>query len=120
MHKKSLALIKKQTLLGVACVFLGFVSSNTMALGISTLTSTDWLVAGDNKVTVDGNGLEWLDLTETQGMNYFDVTAQMGGGGTLDGWRYATTFILLRQPPMTMFHLIGLILMTVMVNSQTH
>ena len=36
-------------------------------------------------------GIDWLDVTETRGMSYNDVTAQMGTGGALEGWRYATT-----------------------------
>jgi len=34
-------------------------------------------------------GLEWLDVTETQGLSYNQVIAEMGDGGTYEGWRYA-------------------------------
>lgn len=37
------------------------------------------------------SGLDWLDLTETVGLSYNEVTAQMGPGGAYEGWRYATT-----------------------------
>lgn len=36
-------------------------------------------------------GLDWLDVTETRGLSYNQVMAQMGPGGTYEGWRYATT-----------------------------
>ena len=35
-------------------------------------------------------GLDWLELTETKGLSWNDVTAQLGPDGTLEGWRYAT------------------------------
>ena len=35
-------------------------------------------------------GLDWLDLTETTNMSYNQVSAQLGTGGSLAGWRYAT------------------------------
>lgn len=42
-------------------------------------------------ITRDTNtGLEWLDVTETVNLSYNQVTAQMGSGGTYEGWRYAT------------------------------
>lgn len=36
------------------------------------------------------NGLDWLDLTETAGMSYNQVSAELGTGGIFDGWSYAT------------------------------
>jgi hypothetical protein len=36
-----------------------------------------------------GTGLYWLDVTETQGNTYNEVTAQFGAGGRYEGWRYA-------------------------------
>lgn len=42
-------------------------------------------------VTRDSNtGLDWLDVTETRGLSYSQVSAQMEVGGAYDGWRYAT------------------------------
>ncbi|WP_145999096.1 PEP-CTERM sorting domain-containing protein [Oceanicoccus sp. KOV_DT_Chl] len=35
-------------------------------------------------------GLEWLDVTATIGLSYNQVSAQLGAGGTWQGWRYAT------------------------------
>lgn len=34
-------------------------------------------------------GLDWLDVTQTRGVSYDDVIAQMGVGGAYEGWRYA-------------------------------
>jgi hypothetical protein len=36
------------------------------------------------------SGLDWLDITESTGRSYNDVTAQFGLGGDYEGWRYAT------------------------------
>lgn len=35
-------------------------------------------------------GIEWLDLTATAGLNYEEVSAQLGTGGAYEGWHYAT------------------------------
>jgi len=37
-----------------------------------------------------GTGLDWLDVTETRGISYNQVIAQMGAGAAYEGWRYAT------------------------------
>lgn len=37
------------------------------------------------------SGLEWLDLNQTQGQSFDEVSAQLGAGGTYAGYRYATT-----------------------------
>lgn len=36
-------------------------------------------------------GLDWLDLTETAGRSYNDISSQFGVGGEFEGWRYATS-----------------------------
>ncbi len=59
------------------------------ALGIDLLQSRDLINVGDKLITFDGK-LEWLDLTETAGRSYNDVSGQLGSGGEFDGWRYAT------------------------------
>ena len=55
------------------------------------LINLDRYNTGDRLITSDTiTGLEWLDVTETQGMSYRDVRSDT----TLDneGWRYATNF----------------------------
>ena len=43
------------------------------------------------KYTLDTKtGLEWLDLTETKGLSYNDVSAQLATGHPLAGWSYAS------------------------------
>lgn len=37
-------------------------------------------------------GNYWLDLSETQGRSYADVSNQLGMGGEFEGWRYATYY----------------------------
>lgn len=34
-------------------------------------------------------GLDWLDLTETAGRSYSDISSKFGSGLEFDGWRYA-------------------------------
>jgi hypothetical protein len=36
-------------------------------------------------------GLEWLDLTETMGISYFDLLGELNPGGLFEGYRYAST-----------------------------
>lgn len=37
------------------------------------------------------SGLEWLDLSQTQGLSFDQVSAQLGTGGLYAGYRYATS-----------------------------
>jgi len=47
----------------------------------------------NGSTTVDtGTGLEWLDLTETQGLSYNQVLAQTGAGGLFAGYRFAEAY----------------------------
>ena len=79
--------MKKSRLLGAVCGCLAIFSFDASA----TIISTDWRFAGDNLITQEtDSGLEWLDLTVTDGLSYYDVVALMGDGGSLQGWRYAT------------------------------
>jgi hypothetical protein len=57
----------------------------------AALSIMDLRSAGDGAITYDDSSdLYWLDLTETAGMSYSQVSAQLGAGGSLEGWRYAT------------------------------
>lgn len=43
------------------------------------------------QITRDTNtGMDWLDLTKTNGRSYNDVASKLGAGQELSGWRYAT------------------------------
>lgn len=65
------------------------ISSTTVSAG---LVPVDWKTPGDNLLVQDtSSGIEWLKLTETNGLNYNDVSAQLGAGGTYEGLRYATS-----------------------------
>ncbi len=70
--------------------------SITSALALSAsvnaaIISVDWQSAGDNLITRDTDtGLNWLDLTVTNGMSYNTVNGQLGSGGLYEGFRYAT------------------------------
>ena len=37
------------------------------------------------------SGLQWLEFEHANGMSYNNVISQMGAGGTLEGYRYATS-----------------------------
>jgi hypothetical protein len=57
----------------------------------AAIISVDWKTAGDGLITRDTvSGLDWLDLTETNGLTYEYVSGQLGAGGQFDGYRYAT------------------------------
>ncbi|MCW9004850.1 MAG: VPLPA-CTERM sorting domain-containing protein [Gammaproteobacteria bacterium] len=64
----------------------------TMSTSVNAaIISVDWQSAGDNLITQDtDSGLEWLDLTVTNGVSLSEIYAQLDVGGTYEGWRYAT------------------------------
>ncbi|RDH87232.1 MAG: hypothetical protein DIZ78_05370 [endosymbiont of Escarpia spicata] len=78
-------------------------SALTLCLGLFTLAtttadasllSTDWKSVGDELITVDDSGLEWLDLTATSGMTYNQVSVQLGAGGMFEGFSFASRSLL--------------------------
>lgn len=70
----------KSRLFGTVFVCLSLSSFNVTAAIIDNFTYT----------TDTTTGLDWLDLTATAHMSYNDVSAQLGVGGALEGWSYAT------------------------------
>ena len=57
----------------------------------ASVVSADWNTANDGLITNDTvTGLNWLDLTETNGLSYNYVSSQLGAGGDYEGFRYAT------------------------------
>lgn len=75
--------IKGTALAAVAA--LGLMAGTAQA----ALVSADWNTAGDGLLTIDGNGLKWLELTETAGMSLNSVLAELGTGGMFSGFRFA-------------------------------
>ncbi len=58
---------------------------------ISAASATHAAIVDLGNITRDtASGLDWLDVTQTQGLSYNQVLAQMGAGGAFAGWRYAT------------------------------
>ena len=63
-------------------------------LGMATTASSAVLsqVIDNGLFTTDmSTELDWLDVTETQGLSRVEVEALVAPGGALDGWRFATT-----------------------------
>ena len=58
---------------------------------LAELASIDDPVFGPGALTRDNaTGLDWLDLTVTQDQSFNQVTARLGAGGDLQGYRFAT------------------------------
>ncbi len=74
----------------ISLALLGLSVSSAHAVLINSLTSSDWLAAGDEKLTNDLYGLQWLDLKETLNLSYSTVISELGKGGKFYGFRYAT------------------------------
>ena len=55
------------------------------------LISTDLNTTGDGLLTKDTRtGFEWLNLAQTQGLSYDDVSSRLGTGEQFEGFRYGT------------------------------
>lgn len=63
-------------------------SAITLVLSTSVNAS---LIDNATFTTDTRTGLDWLDLTQTQGIDYNGVSAGFGLGGRFEGWGYATT-----------------------------
>ena len=58
----------------------------------AAIIGIDWQFTNDNRITRDtANRLDWLDLTVTRNFSYNNVISRMNSGGTLEGWRYASS-----------------------------
>ena len=58
----------------------------------ATLVNENWKTPGDNLLTLDTTtGLTWLNLTVTLDLTYNAVAAQLGPGGTYNGFAIANT-----------------------------
>jgi hypothetical protein len=57
----------------------------------TTFTAAHAQLVDHGSTTYDtATGLEWLDLSASNGQSFKQVSAQFGAGGTFDGYRYAT------------------------------
>ena len=72
-------------------VFKSIIGATCACLAVISFNATASLIDNGTITTDDRTGLEWLDLTDTVGMSYDQVTAQMIDGGSLAGWSYATS-----------------------------
>ena len=67
------------------------ITISTVPVPAAVLLSQDDSVFGVDSITLDSaTGLEWLDLTFTDGRSYIDVSSNFGPGGDFEGYRYAT------------------------------
>lgn len=49
------------------------------------------LIDSGSFVADSDTGLDWLKLTETQGQSFAQVSSELGSGGSLEGWSFATS-----------------------------
>ena len=75
-----------KSIIGAMCACLVVVSFSVN----SALISSDWKTAGDNLITRDDFGKEWLDLTVTTDQSYNSIIGKFGVGQQYEGWRYAS------------------------------
>jgi hypothetical protein len=67
-----------------------FLTASAMSVQ-AELVSTDWKNTGDGLATLDtATGIEWLDLTQTDGMSINQAEGLTVVGSTFDGWRLPT------------------------------
>lgn len=87
--------MKKSGLLGAVCACLIATSFDSLAsiITIHDATYDSIGVAQDGfNITRDiDNGLEWFDFSLTLGRSYNDILGDLGSGGLLEGWRFATS-----------------------------
>ena len=55
-----------------------------------SLTANAAIVDMGNITRDTATGLDWLDLTETNGRSFNDISSKLGASQEFDGWRYAT------------------------------
>lgn len=60
-------------------------------VGLTLSLTANALIVDLGNITRDTiSGLDWLDLTETNGRSYNDISGKLGTGQEFEGWRYAT------------------------------
>ncbi len=68
--------------------YFGLISLGSQA----AVLSTNFSYNHTTNVLTDGNtnGLSWLNLNQTRGRSYADISSKFGAGQEFDGYRYAT------------------------------
>ena len=66
-----------------------FFTTTCLAMCVSFSAQAVIIDHGDFLSDTD-SGLDWLDVTKSRNMSINSVNAQLGTGGTFEGWRYAT------------------------------
>lgn len=71
-----------------AAAYIGLITSTSQA----AVLSKNFSYNDTTKVLTDGNanGLSWLNLNQTRGRSYTDISSKLGVGQEFDGYRYAT------------------------------
>jgi hypothetical protein len=64
--------------------------SVTLAFSSAAFAASTNFIDNNTYTTDTISGLDWLDVTATQGKSYDDVSGQFGVGGNFKGYRYAT------------------------------
>lgn len=80
MHQKSLGERLSRCLLALFLPVLIVLSTSANA----------GLIDNGDYITDTDSGLDWLKLTETQTQSYNYVNSQLGSGGALEGWAFAS------------------------------
>lgn len=74
-----------------ATLLFSFFASLASLNAHSALVVRDLHTPGDGLITYDTvSQLEWLDVGQTFGLTYDDVTGALGAGGQFEGWSIAT------------------------------
>lgn len=69
-----------KSVIGAACA----------ALTVLTFNANAAIIDNGIYTTDEASGLDWLDLTVTDGQSFNTVSERIGSGGNLEGWAYAT------------------------------
>lgn len=62
-----------------------------MVLLISASLTQAALIDNGGFITDEATGLDWLDMSNTDGNSYNQTLTAISAGGSLDGWRFATS-----------------------------
>ena len=81
--------IKDGVIMTIKMFILLLLTATSGLVSAAPFTDTNFTDNGDY-TTDETTGLDWLDLTETSGRSYNDISAKLGSGGEFEGWSYAS------------------------------